>query len=441
MRRIYIAAIIIAAALVSSLAAPAATSIIYYYTDFEELPRVMALLGGWCEQYNGAVTCSDDDTGLGFASYYLYFVDLSYIDRMWINSKVWLPEAPNTSVNYGIALIDDAMDKAYIAIIDSYTGWVHIISYNVDAPNGWQDISLYLTGRNAIPNYSPTEQYIISLVYMVTFDAVHMYFQVNDTNNNILAEAWASSYFYDGAFRPSYIGLVVDEGNATFDYLLAAAAPTAFPVTSTVTETITETVTNTETVTATETITSTFTTTSTVTNTETVTATETITSTFTTTSTVTNTETVTATETITSTFTTTSTVTNTETVTATETITSTFTTTSTVTNTETVTSAVTTTVPSTVTITETVASGAPSTETVTSTVTSAVTYAVTSTETVASTVTSPVYVHLYRTATETVTTTVAGLPAVPVEYGLAVLVAMLAVIGIAMYILLRRARH
>jgi hypothetical protein len=419
MRRIYIAAIIIAAALVSSLAAPAATSIIYYYTDFEELPRVMALLGGWCEQYNGAVTCSDDDTGLGFASYYLYFVDLSYIDRMWINSKVWLPEAPNTSVNYGIALIDDAMDKAYIAIIDSYTGWVHIISYNVDAPNGWQDISLYLTGRNAIPNYSPTEQYIISLVYMVTFDAVHMYFQVNDTNNNILAEAWASSYFYDGAFRPSYIGLVVDEGNATFDYLLAAAAPTAFPVTSTVTETITETVTNTETVTATETITSTFTTTSTVTNTETVTATETITSTFTTTSTVTNTETVTATETITSTFTTTSTVTNTETVT----------------------SAVTTTVPSTVTITETVASGAPSTETVTSTVTSAVTYAVTSTETVASTVTSPVYVHLYRTATETVTTTVAGLPAVPVEYGLAVLVAMLAVIGIAMYILLRRARH
>jgi len=44
-------------------------------------------------------------------------------------------------------------------------------------------------------------------------------------------------------------------------------------------------------------------------------------------------------------------------------------------------------------------------------------------------------------ATETVTTTVAGLPAVPVEYGLAVLVAMLAVIGIAMYILLRRARH
>jgi len=42
-------------------------------------------------------------------------------------------------------------------------------------------------------------------------------------------------------------------------------------------------------------------------------------------------------------------------------------------------------------------------------------------------------------ATETVTATVGA--AAPVEYGLAILVAMLALIGIAMYILLRRARH
>jgi hypothetical protein len=50
-----------------------------------------------------------------------------------------------------------------------------------------------------------------------------------------------------------------------------------------------------------------------------------------------------------------------------------------------------------------------------------------------------VYWVVKSAATETVTTTaVAG---VPVEYGLAILVAMLAVIGIAMYILLRRARH
>ena len=50
-----------------------------------------------------------------------------------------------------------------------------------------------------------------------------------------------------------------------------------------------------------------------------------------------------------------------------------------------------------------------------------------------------VYWVVRSTATETVTTTaVAG---APVEYGFVILVAMLAVIGIAMYILLRRARH
>jgi len=141
MRRIYIAAIIIAAALVSSLAAPAATSIIYY-TDFEELPLEMVALGGWCVRYSGVVKCSDNDMGPGSASYYLYYVDLSYIDRMWISSRVRLPEAPNTSVNYGIAVLDSNMDKAYIAVIDGYNGWIYILSWNVDVPNGWYSIGV-----------------------------------------------------------------------------------------------------------------------------------------------------------------------------------------------------------------------------------------------------------------------------------------------------------
>jgi len=104
----------------------------------------------------------------------------------------------------------------------------------------------YLTGASSIPNYDPTEWYTVSFTYSVGGGAVFMYFQVNGTNGDILAEAWASSYFSGGAFIPSYIGFVVDEGNAIFDYLLAATAPTAFPVTSTVTETVTSTVTNTE---------------------------------------------------------------------------------------------------------------------------------------------------------------------------------------------------
>jgi hypothetical protein len=247
MRRLCIVAIIVVAALVISLATPAAAASVIYYTDFEELPVEMLNLGGACEQGDGVVTCSDNDMGIGYTSYYLYYADLSNIDRMWITTKVRLPEAPNTSVNYGIALLNSDMNKAYIAIIDSLNGWVYILSWNVSAPNGWSGISVYLTGRSSIPNYDPTKWYVASLVYRVMFDAVHMYFQVNDTDGNILAEVWASSYFSDGGFKPAYIGLVVDNCNATFDYLLAATAPTEFPVTvtSTATNTVTETATST----------------------------------------------------------------------------------------------------------------------------------------------------------------------------------------------------
>jgi hypothetical protein len=260
MRRLCIAAIIIAAALVISLATAAAASVIYY-TDFEELPLEMVNLGGMCEQSNGVVTCSDNDMGTGFASYYLYYVDLSNLNGLWISTKVRLPRAPSLSVNYGIALLSSDMNKAYIAVIDSYNGWVYILSWNVNVPYGWSNIGVYLTGRSSIPNYDPTEWYIASLEYRVMYGGVHMYFQVNDTEGNILAEVWASSYFSDGGFRPAYIGFVVDEGAATFDYLLAATAPTVFPVTVTspvyvyTTETVTSTVTVTTTVTETATAT------------------------------------------------------------------------------------------------------------------------------------------------------------------------------------------
>jgi hypothetical protein len=87
-----------------------------------------------------------------------------------------------------------------------------------------------------------------------------MYFQVSDTNGDVLAEVWANSYFANNAFYPAYIGFVVDNGDATFDYLLAATAPTSLPV-ATVTSTVTSPVYVTETVTETAAYTVTYTTT------------------------------------------------------------------------------------------------------------------------------------------------------------------------------------
>jgi hypothetical protein len=424
MRRLYIVAIIVAAAIVISLATTATVVSVIYYTDFEELPLEMVNLGGVCEQSDGVVTCSDNDMGTGFASYYLYKVNLSNLDRMWISTKARLPSAPNVSVDYGIALLSSDMNKVYIGVIDGYNGWVYILSWNVNAPNGWSNIGIYLTGRSNISNYDPTKWYIASLVYCVMPDAVHMYFQVNDTESNILAEAWASSYFSDGGFRPAYIGLVVDEGNATFDYLLAASAPTVFPVT--VTETATETATVTETTTTPITVTET--TTNTVTETATSTVTETATATVI--ETTTNTVIETVTETTTTPITVTSTVTETTTNTVTETTTNTVIETATATVTETTTTPVTVTE----TATNTVTSTATETATVIETTTTPITVTETTTETTTNTVTSPVYVHVYRTVSETVT----AVPATAVGIDkFAIAVAILIMVATVVFVLRR----
>jgi hypothetical protein len=250
MRRLYIAVVIVAAALASCLVAPAAAASIIYYTDFEELSREMVTLGGVCSRSGGVVTCRDNDMGTGDASYYLYYVDLSFINSLWISSKVRLPAAPSTSVNYGIAVLSSNMDKVYAAVIDGYNGRIYILSYNVESPGGWRSIGTYVTNKYMIPDYDPTKWYIVSFSYTVEYGAVSMYFQVNDTDGNILAEAWATSFFPSG-FVPAYIGLVVDGGRAAFDYLLAATAPTVFPATVTSTATVATTVTVTTGITAT----------------------------------------------------------------------------------------------------------------------------------------------------------------------------------------------
>ena len=317
-----VAAIIIAAALVSSLAAAPAAASIIYYTDFEELPLEMATLGGVCRWSGGVVTCSDNDMGTGGVSYYLYIVDISALVGMWISTKVRLPNAPSASVCYGIALLSSDMNKAYIAVIDGYNGWVYILSWNVEVPYGWTSIGHYMTGMSSIPNYDPTKWYIASLEYHVEYGAVNMYFQVSDTNGDVLAEVWANSYFANNAFYPAYIGFVVDDGDATFDYLLAATAPTSLPV-ATVTSTVTSPVYVTETVTETTATETTVTETVTATTTTTTTLLHNVTTTVTSTTTMFNTTTVTAPQTVTNTITVTTTTTETYTTTKTQTVTTT----------------------------------------------------------------------------------------------------------------------
>jgi len=349
MRRSYtaaIAAIIVAAALASFLAASVESVSIIYYTDFSELPPAyeMGVIGATCKSMDGTVKCTDQDGGPGSAGYYIYSKDVANT-RLWISSKTRFSSSSVSggSTRYGLALLSSGMeDKAYFGFINSSTGKVSIFAYNLLGTGEWQDLSLYLTGRDQIPNYDPSAWYVVSFVYVAEFDAVHMYFQVNDTSGNILAEVWASSYYSNGGFAPSYyIGLAVDNGAAQFDYFIMATQPVtigAAASTSTVTTTTTATVTSTQTVTEAQTLTSTVTTTTT--------------------------QTTTATET------TTVTVANAS---------AAYTTTTT------------TTVP--VTFTSTVSYTVTATETVPTTVTEARTY----------TVTSPVYVRLYRTATETVT--------------------------------------
>jgi flagellin-like protein len=198
-----------------------------YYTDFETLPSDWIENGGqWVSTTGfkgGAIEGRDNNQGVGSASQYCYSKDFSNYSSLWITTKTILRKELGKRQNlYGIALARTSSPKnnsMYAIGINSITRSVEVWSYNVESLV-WQ-----LLANTSIPNYDPSNWYVIVANYTVTSTSVNFYVWVYDTSSRQVASLTASSTS-PNRFVPVYICLNVYNVHADFDdFIIAVSDP------------------------------------------------------------------------------------------------------------------------------------------------------------------------------------------------------------------------